>query len=431
MITDNGAATAESAPARNVRLTGQAVGGWFVARYVLALIGLWTSLITPASVTLAIRVGQLDPAGKAGSLAFVASLGAAAALLANPIFGALSDRSTSRFGQRRSYIIGGIAVGSLATLGIGIAPTIPLVAIGWALAQTAFNAAVASLIAILPERVPAASRGRVAGFMGMTSQVGAVGGTYLIQLVGTRGVWMFLAPVLIGVLLVLPFALTLREVPRTREETAPINWRLLLGAMWINPRENRDFALAWAGRFLVWISLYLLTTYKTYFLIDRLGYSADDVAPVLSLAMLLLASCLGVSSIIGGWMSDRLGRRKVFVIAASVLFVAGMLVVAFAGNVEHFLVGISIAGFAQGLYMGVDYALVADVLPDGKTEAAKGMGVFNLSSTIPQTVAPILAPVLLTVGASGGTGNYTALYVSAAVFALAGAVAVQLIRGVK
>ncbi|WIY00992.1 MFS transporter [Amycolatopsis mongoliensis] len=421
----------DSAPELNLRLTGQAVDKWFVTRYVLALAGLWTALLTPASVTLAIRVGQLNPEGKAGSLAVVASVGAFAALIANPVFGALSDHSTSRFGQRRPFIAGGFLLGALATIGIGFAPSIAFVAISWAAAQLAFNAAVAALIAVLPERVPARLRGRVAGFMGMVPQFGVVGGTFLIQFIGTAGVWMFFAPAVIGLVLVLPFVLTLRETPRSREQVGRLDWRVLAGALWINPLKHRDYALAWAGRFLAWIALYLLTTYKTYYLIDKLGYTTKNVASILFDAMLVLAVCVAISSVGSGWLSDRIGRRKPFVVAGSLLFTGGMLVVAFGTGIEHFLLGIAISGLAQGLYLGVDYALIADVLPDQNTAAAKGMGVFNLAGTIPQTLAPVLAPALLAIGAGGGRGNYTAMYLFAAVFALVSAAFIQLIRGVK
>jgi MFS family permease len=179
--------------------------------------------------------------------------------------------------------------------------------------------------------------------------------------------------------------------------------------------------------------LYSLTTYKTYFLIDNLGYTTKNVAPILTAAMFTLAICIAVSSIPAGWLSDKVGRRKPFVVGASILFAVAMVVVAFADSVPHFLVGIGIAGLAQGLYMGVDYALVAQVLPDARDQAAKGMGFFNLSSTIPQTLAPVLAPFLLAIGASGGSsaGNYFALFAAAAIFALLGAGVTQLIRGVR
>jgi MFS family permease len=205
----------------------------------------------------------------------------------------------------------------------------------------------------------------------------------------------------------------------------------VVGALWINPFSNRDFGLVWLGRFLAWTSLYLLTTYKTYFLIDRLGYTTKTIAPVLTVAMFVLAVAVAIASIGGGWLSDYLGRRKPLVLLASLLFVTAMIVVAFSHSVEAFLVGIAIAGLGNGLYLGVDYALVSEVLPDQDSAAGKGMGVFNLSSTIPQTIAPMLAPVLLLVGADGRTGNYTSLYLFAAALALVSAVFIQFIRGSK
>ncbi|GAJ96774.1 SLC45 family MFS transporter [Agrobacterium rhizogenes] len=421
----------ETAPERNIRLTGQHVGALFVARYIAALVGIYIALITPASVTLAIRVGQIDPEGKASSLAFVASIGAAAALFSNPIFGMLSDRSTSRLGQRRPFIFWGFVIGVLAIFAIGVAPSIPLIALGWAIAQIAFNASIAATIAVLPERVPATLRGRVSGFMGMTGQLAVVTGVFLIQLTGTRGAGMFIWPALLGGVLVLPFLLTLREVQRLPGEVPNVTVGSVLGALWINPFQHRDFGLVWAGRFLAWTALYLLTTYKTYFLIDHLGYSTETVAPILTTAMFVLAVAVAVSSIGGGLLSDYFARRKPLVVLASVFFVVAMLVVAFAHNVEIFLIGMAIAGLGNGLYFGVDYALVSEVIPDRENSAGKSMGVFNLSSTIPQTIAPIIAPALLRINAEGSDGNYTSLYLCAAAFALISAVFIQFIKGAK
>jgi MFS family permease len=420
--------TEDSVPARHMRLTGQVIGTSFMVRYVLALIGVYIAVLTPASVTLAIRVGQINPDGKAASLAFVASFGAAAALVANPLFGSLSDHSTLRWGQRRPFIVGGIILGVLAVIGIGFAQSIGEIAFGWVMAQLAFNAASTALVAILPERIPLQMRGRVAGFMGMTAQVAMLSGTAITQFVGTSGYGMFVWPSLAGVLLILPFVMTLREHPRTRAQVGTINWRTLAGSFWINPIQHRDFALAWLGRFFVWFSNMSLLNFKTYFLIDRLGYTTATVAPVLTAAMFIMAVSIASSSIFGGWLSDRTGRRKIYVVGASVLFAITMVIVAQASTLPGFLFAIALAGCATGLYMGVDYALVAQVLPDNKDQAAKGMGFFNLTSTVPQTLAPVLGPILLSVGSSGRADNYTALFLVGALFALIGASLTQLIR---
>jgi MFS family permease len=202
----------------------------------------------------------------------------------------------------------------------------------------------------------------------------------------------------------------------------------LAGSFWINPIQHRDFALAWLGRFFVWFSNMSLLNFKTYFLIDRLGYTTATVAPVLTAAMFIMAVSIASSSIFGGWLSDRTGRRKIYVVGASVLFAITMVIVAQASTLPGFLFAIALAGCATGLYMGVDYALVAQVLPDNKDQAAKGMGFFNLTSTVPQTLAPVLGPIMLSVGSSGRADNYTALFLVGALFALIGASLTQLIR---
>lgn len=415
-------------PERMMRRTGQHVGGWFLARYIVGQLGIWIAVMTPASVTLAIRVGTLDPDNKAASLSLIAGMGAIAALLANPIAGRLSDRSISRFGQRRPFILGGMLVGIAATFVIGSADNLLLVGIGWFIAQAAFNTALSAMFAVLPERVPSRMRGRVSAFMGSGSQIGAVGGTFLVQLTGTDGVGMFLAPAVLGLLLVGVFIFGLKEARRTREEVGPVRFRDIPGAMWINPLRHRDFALAWISRFLLWVALALLTTYKTYYLLDHVGLPIEELPSVLFTAMLILASAIFVSSISAGWLSDIVKRRKPFVIVAAVVFASAMLVIAFSDTFEGFLIGVAIAGIGQGAYMGVDYALVSELLPDSATEAAKGMGVFALSASVPQAISPVIAPLLLGVGSVAAEPNYVSLYIGAAVFALLAGLATLFIR---
>ena len=62
-----------------------------------------------------------------------------------------------------------------------------------------------------------------------------------------------------------------------------------------------------------------------------------------------------------------------------------------AGNFNGYLVGMAIGGLGFGLYMAVDLALVADVLPD-TDNVAKDLGIFNIAGALPFTIAPAIAP---------------------------------------
>jgi MFS family permease len=91
-----------------------------------------------------------------------------------------------------------------------------------------------------------------------------------------------------------------------------------------------------------------------------------------------------------------------------------------------YLLGMALSGLGFGMYVAVDLALVADVLPD-EHEAAKDLGVLNFAGALPFTVAPAIAPAILAVGG----GSYVVLYAVAAVCAIAGAVAIVPVRGVR
>ena len=96
-------------------------------------------------------------------------------------------------------------------------------------------------------------------------------------------------------------------------------------------------------------------------------------------------------SLIGGRLSDRTGRWKIFVLTAATVYGLAMFVLAIASDFNGFLVGMAIGGLGFGVYVAVDLALVVDVLPD-TDNAAKDLGVFNIAGALPFSVAPGVAP---------------------------------------
>lgn len=79
------------------------------------------------------------------------------------------------------------------------------------------------------------------------------------------------------------------------------------------------------------------------------------------------------------------------------------------------LVGMAIGGLGFGVYMAVDLALVADVLPD-RDKNAKDLGVLNIAGALPPSIAPAIAPAILAIG----NGSYGLLYAVAGGCAVSG-----------
>ncbi len=401
--------------------------GWrFVALYALAYTGTVLLFLAPALVSLALKVNALVGLDRApGSLALIASVGALVAMFGNPFFGRLSDRTTSVLGRRRPWLIGGLVVGSVGILVVALAPSVPVVLVGWCIAQLSFNAVLAALVAVMPDQVPVAQRGQVAGILGVCMPVASVVGTFLVKLFSPDLVAMFLVPCAVGGFFILLFAMTMTDPRHNRAVQPRWSMREFASTFYVDPRRNPDFGWAFASRFLFVLSYAFLITYQAYYLLDRLGTAEGDVAQQIFLGTLVQSIVIVAASLVGGQVSDRTGRRKVFVAAAAVVYGLALFLIAAATDVNGFLVGMAISGLGFGLYMAVDLALVVDVLPDSGS-TAKDLGVLNIAGALPSSLAPALAPAILALGG----GSYGVLYAVAGVCALLAAVAILRVRGV-
>jgi MFS family permease len=395
--------------------------------YALAFTASCLMLIAPLLVTLALKVSDLVGSDDApGRLALVLAVGSFLALFANPVFGKLSDRTTSPLGMRRPWMLLGLIGGTVGIATIAFAPTFTWVLVGWCVAQVFFNALLAVQVAVLPDQVPTSQRGLVSGVLGICVPVASVTGTYLVNLFTGHPVAMFLAPVGVGAVFVVVFALSLDDRRLRPEDRPPWSWRQLAGTFYVSPRQHPDFAWVFLSRFLFVMAFAFLTGYQVYYLLADLGSSAHSVAHQVFVATLVSSVGVVAASLVGGRLSDRWGRRKVFVLAAAVVYGVAMFLVALADDFGGFLVGVAISGIGFGVYVAVDLALVTEVLPSA-AETAKDMGVFNVANALPYSVAPALAPLVLAV-----SGNrYPALFAVAGVCALASAVAVGRVRSAR
>ena len=399
----------------------------FIALYAAAYLATSLVFIAPLLVTLALKVNSLVGADRAASsLSLVAATGSLVALVANPLFGRLSDRTTSRWGMRRPWMTVGLAGGSVGILVVALAPRVWVVLLGWCLAQLFFNAMLAAMVAVLPDQVPVEQRGTVAGVLGVCLPIASVGGTYVVKVFAGNELAMFLAPCAIGGFFILVFALYLDDRRLTRAHKPPWSLRQLLGTFYVSPRQHPDFAWAFASRFMFILAYAFLVTYQAYYLLDHLESPEDEVPEQIFLGTLTQAVVVVLASVVGGRLSDRTGRRKPFVAGAAVVYGLALFMIAMASDFQAFLVGMAVAGLGFGLYVAVDLALVSDVLPDPES-AAKDLGVLNIAGALPFSIGPALAPLVLAIG----SGSYQVLYAVAGVCALIGAAVILPVRRVR
>jgi MFS family permease len=403
------------------------VGWTFITLYAVSYTGGSLLFLAPLLVSLALKVNDLVGIEAAPrSLATVAGIGSLLAIVANPLFGRLSDRTTSPLGMRRPWMVTGVIVGAAGTLVVATAPNVAVVLAGWCICQVFFNATLAAQTAVLPDQVPPEQRGLVSGILGLSVPIASVVGTYLVQAFNHSTLMMFAAPCVVGGAAVLLFAWRLPDRRLAAEDRALWSLRELAGTFYVGPRRNPDFAWAFLSRFLLVMAYAFLVTYQAYYLLAQAGSAESDVPRQVYLGTLVQSAALVCVGPLAGRISDRLGRRKVFVMGAALVYGAALFVIAASSSFNGYLVGMALGGLGFGMYMAVDLALVVDVLPDPMS-AAKDLGVLNIAGALPFAVAPALAPGLLSLG----HGSYALLYAVAGVSALAGAAAILPVKGVR
>lgn len=394
----------------------------WIALLSLANLGVWMAFFTPIQVLLAQQAAAIDPAGKELGLAVITGIGAAAAMVANPLAGALSDRTTLRYGRRHAWTLGGALFGAAALLLLSRLHTIAAVALGWAVAQTCFNAMLATLTAALPDRVPVHQRGAVSGWVGMPQAVGLVLGVTLVNIfTGVPAGYTAIAVTV--VLLTLPFVLLTPDDPLPRSHRQPLAVGALLAGLWVNPRRYPDFAWAWITRFLVQLGNALATLYLLYFLQDRVRVADPNGA--LLVLILIYTVALMATTVVSGALSDRSGRRKVFVIWSGIVIAVAAVLLAIWPVWWAAVVGAVLLGAGYGVYLSVDAALITQVLPAASARA-KDLGVINIANSAPQVLGPALAGPIVAF-----LGGYPTLYAVTAVVTIVGSVLVLRIRSVS
>ena len=402
----------------------------FVFRYMLATLGLFTGLMTPVTMSLAIRVSELVPADKNATLGWILGLGALFATLANPIAGMLSDRLRSRFGRRRPLLIGGVLGAVACSLVIGTSTSISVITMAWCLTQLFSNASIAALVAIVPDRVPVSQRAQISAFYGMSANVAVFVGSTIVALTGAQGPEMIVYPCLLALFTMLVFIAFYDDEPTNQAPKRPLSLVTVGSAFWLNPIRHPDFAWAWFSRFMVYLGTATLMTYQVYYLRDGLGYEPAEISGKMLFSTLAMTLTVIAASWGCGRLSDCMQRRKPFIVISGVVYAFGVLLIPLIGGFNGLMAGIIVSSIGLGGYLAVDQALVVDILPGSQTDAAKNLGIINIANAVPQTAAPIFGPLFLAIN-SVEQQNYDALFMAAAIFAIVGSFAVLFVRGAR
>lgn len=417
--------TETSTPAVFAEPTRRIPGRW-IAFFAIAWLGVWMAQLAPIQKLLPDQVQtQLHTTYWVDNVVvfgIISGISGVCAIIAYPLTGALSDRTTSRFGRRRPWIAGGALLFAVSLLLLGLQTSIVGIGIFWSLALTGFCVLTAALTATISDQVPVAQRGYVSGWISAPQAIGIILGVSLVTYVFVGAVVGYAAMAVLLLVLVLPF-LFLPDAVLPKALRQPMTARSLIEGLWISPREHPDFGWTLLSRILVNFGNAFGTSLLLYFL--EFGLKDPDADDDLLILILIYMVFVIIASLVFGRLSDKLGRRKAFVFLSSAIQGIAALLLAFVPELTAAMIAAGLLGLGYGCFLSVDQALATQVLPDPESRG-KDLGIMNIATAVPQAMAPLIGA-----GIVAALGGFMGLFILSGLFAFAGALAVARVKAVR
>jgi MFS family permease len=380
--------------------------------YWVAIGYLWNSLTALILPDMIIQFVGRAHEGFASSL--LKSFGALMAIVWQPVVGGISDRTVTRWGRRRPFIVAGTLGDVLFLVGIALAGSYWWLVACYFLLQLASNTAQAPYQGLLPDVVPEDQRGEASGYYCVANLVGIAGGVIgagiLLAHFGRSAAVASIILVLVTTMLATVLVVPDRAVPVERQFR---NLKELVAKTFGVPLRHRDFLWLMASRLLIFMGFGGLQNF-VFFYFDNVFFRHDRRATALA-ASTLLGLSIGVAALVtwpASRLSDRTGRRPL-IFVSGLLGAAGSLVLIFshyqwlpdallaplagflrvpALAAQATMTGLVI-GVGLGVFFSVDWAFIQDIIP--AHEGGLYMGFSNIATAGAGIIAVFLAGPLL------------------------------------
>lgn len=416
--------------------------GWYigVSSYWFATSFKWFILF----FLLSDQVKQIVGTGEANTWwGRVVMVGALWAMIGPGLFGWLSDQCRSRFGRRRPFIAIGGALTAIALLFLGAADQVWMFFAGYLLLQLADDVGTGPYSAIVPEFVPTEHRGRASGIMGLLKLIAQLAAAGAGVAFGSHIMTMYAFMAGLNIVCAIWTLYTIREEPPFSGEKLKLEGKISdrIRTFWM-PFGQTDFRWIWITSFLNAFGFYMILVYLRNYLSDKVLPNLGDKdstgltgmlvnnSLVATILVAVVISIVGaVSSVVGGRMADRVGRKRVVIVSGWLMFLS---LIPFALVPSYWLI-VALAvpfGVGYGAYLSSDWALVSDILGEDQG-FGRNMGLWQMSVATPQVISGGLGLMVDTLNQRyvGQFYGYSAIFIIASVGFLLGSTLISRVKG--
>lgn len=303
------------------------------------------------------------------------------ALLFLPIFGALSDRTSSRYGRRMPYLLIGIPLSAVAFFVIPFAKHTLLLLMGTVIAMNFFMSIYrAPTVALMPDFTPRPLRSKANGVINFMGGIGAVI-TFLIGgfLFDVNEIYPFAAGALILVLTIITMYILIHEPEKPLEEKG---------------EEQREKEAA-GGKGMLLSLIFLLLAIFFWFT----GYNAVETffstyaEAVLGLGkgqssfmLAVFSGFLVAFAIPSGFLGTKIGRKKTILLGISVLAIVFAAMIFVRSSVIIYVM-LALGGIGWAFININSYPMVVEMTSN------KGIGKYTGYYYIFSMLAAIVSPI--------------------------------------
>ena len=364
-------------------------------------------------------------------------------MVVQPIIGALSDKTKSKFGRRRPYLLGGAIIASIALwlfpnsgnivdgiiLATGV--KIPLwggllfAAIMIWIIDACINIAQGPYRALVPDVVPREQHAQANSYISLAIGLGSVVAMVVAPTLKFLFNFQMSVPAQF-IMAALAFTLamtwtcltvteksTLDEVEESKDEhKSDVSfWQSLKEFFLLSPEVKKICTM----QFFTWIGMMCLLIYITPFVIHTV-YGVPDVA-VESVAQSLKDTaqnyaliCLAVFNLVCflvaipiGKLADKFGNKKVHIISMLSMVVAYLCLAFFKSSPAAVLFFMALSGIGWASVCALPFAMLSRYIKPG-TEGSV-MGIFNIFIAGPQVFVCTLVGWLINASVINTAGN--------------------------
>lgn len=370
-------------------------------------------------------VGEAEKNTALGALTFT---GLVIAMLAQPVAGAVSDATSSRWGRRKPYVLGGGVAVLVLISGIGLAESLAVLFVFYCLIQLAANTAQGPYQGYIPEMVAPNHRGRAASLKSLMEILGGAVGVLLIGRLlsgysaeDSGGLWTALAVLsllLTGILFYIWRRLDEPPVP-----VAVAKFKNPLLSYRFNLKEVPGFGWFLGSRLLVLMAGATIQQFALYFQRDVIGVA--DPAKATAGFLVVAVAGMGIAVFPAGYLADRYGRGRLSLWAA-LLGAAGIFIILIWPTISAMYVAAAVTGYATGTFVVVNWALATDLVVRG--EEARYLAIANMATAGGAALSRLIGPVIDYFNGVSLNMGYQVMLTAAIVYFVAGGLMILKVR---